>query len=288
MSINPSASKSLATEVTKYRQSMAGFLQVSLVAMNNTVSSAVLEEIFRPIDPEEFDKDPLIAFRKMSHLLIAKARLHVIAALCANKSNNIHSLAVQTRPALECAGQIVSIFKDLYEKTPRAEKKIGQYLDADYYQTIRRLTKGQVDQDRLLGEISAANPMRKERLRKPRKFTESEKVRDLEFGGNWYCHLSNCFYGSDLPSLKDLSYYGGVSSCDTADDEYAFAALLDYLAHQVMAMLMYAALCAAVRLDGAIQRDERLDKAAELLQKKKAAADHFKVTLMSMAGKRDQ
>ncbi len=269
----------MAAEVTKYRQSMAGFLQASLVAMNNTVSSAVLEEIFRPIDPEEFDKDPLIVFKKMSHMLIAKARLHVIAALCANKSNNIHSLAVQMRPALECAGQIVSIFKDLFGKNPRAEKKLGQYLDADYYQTIRRLSKGQVDHDRLLEEISAANPMRKEPLRKIKTLKESEKVKDLGFGYNWYGHLSDCFFHSDLPELKGLSYYGGVKSCNTMYDEYAFAALLDYLVHQVMVMLMYAALCPTDTL----QDDERFEKAVALLNKKRATADRCRDTLMSLA-----
>ena len=209
LSNNPPVSTSLAAEAGRYRASMAGFLQKSLAAMNGILSTVDLDGIFCPIDQAKFDEDPMMPFRRMSYLLIAKARLHVFAALSANKSSNIHSLAVQMRPALECAGQVVSLFKDLFGKYPRAESTIRRHLDVDYYQTVVRVSRGQIDHDELLKQISVANPMRKEPLRKIMRFRESEKVRDLEFGGNWYDYLSNCFYHSDLSALKDLSYYGG-------------------------------------------------------------------------------
>ena len=276
---NSSDSVSLVTETTKYRASMARFLQLSLVAMNDIVSTVEFDEFFRPMDQGKFDEDPIKVFRRMSNLLIAKARLHVIAALCANKSSNIHSLAVQMRPVLECAGQIVSVVKDLVGKSPGAESRIGQYFNADYYQTVIRLSKGQIDHNELLEKVNAANLMKKEPLRKIKKFRESEKVRDLEFGGNWYGHLSNCFYHTDLLALKNLSYFGGVSSCNTVHDEYAFAALLDYLTYQVMIMLLYAALCP----DGTIQDNKNFEKVAELLREKKTVSDNFRDKLMAMA-----
>ena len=283
LSNNPPVSTSLAAEAGRYRASMAGFLQKSLAAMNGILSTVDLDGIFCPIDQAKFDEDPMMPFRRMSYLLIAKARLHVFAALSANKSSNIHSLAVQMRPALECAGQVVSLFKDLFGKYPRAESTIRRHLDADYYQTVVRVSRGQIDHDELLKQISVANPMRKEPLRKIMRFRESEKVRDLEFGGNWYDYLSNCFYHSDLSALKDLSYYGGVRSCHTVRDEYAFAELMGYLAHQVMVMVMYAAVCP----DDGLKEDKRSDKAVELLRKKKEISEGFRRKLMSIAGQRD-
>ena len=121
--------------------------------------------------------------------------------------------------------------------------------------------------------------MRKEPIRKVKKFNESEKVRDLEFGGAWYGHLSNCFYHSDLPALKSLSYFGGVGLSNSVNDKYAFAALPDYLAHQVMTMLLYATLC----LDGVNRENKRFEKAVELLREKKTEANHFKDKLIGMA-----
>ena len=280
MSDDLSASASLAKVVSKYRESMAECLQASLVGINDFLSSVDFEGIFVPIDQAEFDDDPAIAFRKMSYLLIAKARLHMFAALRANKEGNIHSLAVQMRPALECAGQVVSMFKDLFGKEPSAENRISRYLNADYYQTVVRLSRGQIDHNEILDQINAAIPMGTVPFRKISSFRESEKVKDLEFGENWYGHLSDCFLYSDLPALKNHSYFGGVSSCNTMYDEYGFAALLDYLAHMVMVMVMYA----AIRSDDGLDEERHFEKAAELLEKKKAVSDGFRTKLMSMAG----
>ena len=280
---NPSAKVLLAIEVGKYRECMAKHLQASLIEMNEVISTVDFDECFRPMNQQKFDEDPLIAFRKMSYLLIAKARLHVCAALRANKSGNIHSLAVQMRPALECAGQVVSIFKNLFDKGPSAERRIGQYINSDYYQMVIRLSKGQTKYTEILEMINEADPAGNNPVRKIRKFRESEKVKDLEFGDHWYRHLSSCFFHSDLSALKGLSYFGGVSSCNTMYDEYAFAVLMDYLAHQAMTMLMYESLCP----DGNHQDDNRFDKSVELLGKKKAETGYFRDTLMSKTGKRD-
>ena len=280
---NPSASASLAKVVSKYRENMAGCLQASLEGINDFLSPVNFDNIFVSINQAEFDDDPAIAFKRMSYLLIAKARLHVFAALCANKSSNIHSLAVQMRPALECAGQVVSIFKDLFGKNPGAENRISRYVNADYYQTVIRLSRGQIDHNEILKQINAAIPTWTQPVRKIKSLKEAEKVRDLEFGDNWYGHLSKCFFHTDLSALKDHSYFGGVSSCNTMYDEYGFAALLDYLAHQMMVMVMYAAMCP----DDCLEEDKRFDKAVELLEKKKAVSEGFQRKLMSMAGQRD-
>ena len=59
----------------------------------------------------DFGADPAAAFRIMGSLLLRKARIHTDAVLRANETNNLHSLAVQMRPVLECAGQVVFIFQ---------------------------------------------------------------------------------------------------------------------------------------------------------------------------------
>ena len=45
-----------------------------------------------------------------------------------------------------------------------------------------------------------------------KSFNLQETVKDLEFGGEWYDHLSRCFYHSDISRLKGHSYYGGIRS----------------------------------------------------------------------------
>ena len=131
MSDDLSAFASLAKGATSYRQSMAGCLQASLSAIRDFLLRVDFEDTFGPIDQAECDDDPAIAFRKMSYLLIAKARLHVFAALRANEESNVDSLAVQMRPALECAGQVVSMFRDLFGKEPGGENRISRYINAD-------------------------------------------------------------------------------------------------------------------------------------------------------------
>ena len=64
------------------------------------------------------EDDPTAIFRLMCTLLLRKARLHAIAVLRANETGNVHSLAVQMRPVLECAGQVVLIFHNLMIERP--------------------------------------------------------------------------------------------------------------------------------------------------------------------------
>ena len=58
----------------------------------------------------DLDADPAAAVRIIGALLLRKARIHTVAVLRANETSNLHSLAVQMRPVLECAGQVVFFF----------------------------------------------------------------------------------------------------------------------------------------------------------------------------------
>ena len=94
--------------------------------------------------------DPTATLRIIGALLLRKARIHTVAVLRANETSNLHSLAVQMRPVLECAGQVVFFFHNamiapnLLIAPERAAELVGNRLNADHYQTLRARTKGKV------------------------------------------------------------------------------------------------------------------------------------------------
>ncbi len=94
-------------------------------------------------------------------LLLRKARIHVCAVLKANETDNPHSLAVQMRPVLEYAGQVVFIFHNLViapnlEMTPeRAWSIVNDRQNADYHRGVMALTRGQVGLEQVLDELAA-------------------------------------------------------------------------------------------------------------------------------------
>ena len=96
----------------------------------------------------DFDADPTAVFRIEGALLLRKARIHTVAVLRANETSNLHSLAVQMRPVLECAGQLVFRFRTLFiapdvlMSKEKAVATFGTRTNADFYQTFRRVTKG--------------------------------------------------------------------------------------------------------------------------------------------------
>ena len=221
----------------KYRAAMAGFLESSVAFMGHTAGPETGHPGLDADTRVELGRDPLHMFRLLATLLVRKARLHVIAVLAANRDSNLHSLAVQMRPALECAGQVVSVFRNLViAPDPNA---VGQYLNADYYQTMLRHTKGQIGHDYLLDSIAKAEPLGSSR--KPKGLSELDKVQSLEDGPAWYDYLSR-FHHPKLDRLRGPSALGGVRSNNTPQDQLACAALLGYLAHQMLVMVAHAGL----------------------------------------------
>ncbi|MXZ28673.1 MAG: hypothetical protein F4Y72_10285 [Gammaproteobacteria bacterium] len=190
-----------------------------------------------------WEEDPTLYFETTTVLLLKKACLHITAALRANQTSNMHSLAAQMRPALECAGQVVSTMKDLFDQSSKGKSAVLRRANADYYHTMTRLARGQIDPRELLADIARIQAANDDTDRTKGRFDVRETVKDLEFGGEWYDHLSRCFYHSDLAALKTYSYYGGVRSNNSVNDQIAFATLLDYLTNQVLVMILNAAMC---------------------------------------------
>ena len=232
-----------ANEGGRYRTGMADLLAKLVGAVGETerwldVAVEGDEASARTV----LEDDPSGAFWITCALLLRKAQIHMIAMLRANENDNLHSLAVQMRPVLECARQVVLVFHNLMIEPERGATVVGGYLNADYYRTVIGLTKGGVSHEQLLTQISEASGMSKEEVGKGRSLKQADKVAPLQGGKDWYGYLSECFCHGKA-DWKGHSWQGGVSSKDTVQDEYTFAGLMDYLVNQVAVMNAHAALC---------------------------------------------
>ena len=169
----------LSSELVCYRTGMADVLkgQVAEVGKikgllgvrvgDDASERAVLEDV------------PLGPFRLHCALLLHKAQMHMVAVLGANESNNLHSLAVQMRPVLECAGQIVLVIHTLYLE-PERVREVDDYFDRDYLGTLIRATKGEMRHEQLLAQISKSREeFDKELLVKARSLKQEDKVAPL-------------------------------------------------------------------------------------------------------------
>ena len=231
------------SEVGRYRTGMANLLAKLVESVGETelwldVAVEGDEASARAV----LENDPAGVFRIPCALLLRKAKIHMVAMLRANEKNNMHSLAVQMRPVLECAGQVVLVFHNLMIDSERGESVVLRYISADYYGTFIRLTKGRISHEELLAQILEASGMSKEEISKGRSLKQADKVAPLEGGQEWYGYLSNHFCHGKA-DWNGRSWQGGVSSINTVQDEFTFAGLMDYLVNQVAVMSAHAALC---------------------------------------------
>ena len=134
-------------EVARYRAGMTNLLAKSVAMPRELerwldVTGGRLDATAR-ID---VDADPAASLRIVGALLLRKARIRAVAVLRAHATSNLPSLAVQMRPVLECAGQVVFLFHNtviapnLLMAPERAAGAVGNRLNADHYQTLRRIT----------------------------------------------------------------------------------------------------------------------------------------------------
>lgn len=126
------------------------------------------------------EEDPAGIYRLMCAGLLRKAKLHMIAVLRANENHNVHSLAVQMHPVLECAGQVVLVFHNLLIEPECGVRVVLDYMNADYYQTMSGLTESEVSHEQLLVHISELNELSQEVVGKGRSLRQSDKVARLQ------------------------------------------------------------------------------------------------------------
>ena len=226
----------------------------------------------------DLNADPTAGLRIEGALLLRKARIHTVAVLGANEASNLHSLAVQMRPVLECAGQVVFRFRTLFiapdvlMSQEKAAATLGTRVNADFYQTLRRKTKGQISPEKLRkmatkAEAAAAEEFgaRKPKRQKAWRFNQAEKVTALAEGHKWYTYLSEHFSHGKAADWRGISWRGGVISIDKVEDEFAFLILMSYLVEQVAQMNAAVALC-PVAGDAGDQWDQWVEPALAQLR----------------------
>ena len=245
-----------ANEVARYRAGAANLLAKSVTMTCKLERWLDVSGGWREATAQiDLGADPTASVRITCALLLRKARIHTVAVLRANETNNLHSLAVQMRPVLECAGQLVFLFHNtmiapnLLMTPERAAEVVGNRLNADHYQTLRARTKGKVSPDALRKEEAQAQEAAaaffgapKPKRRKGRRLDQADKVSPLEKGPEWYRYLSEHF-SHGRAHWRGISSRGGVMSMDRVEDEFAFLGLMDYLVNQVAVMNAHAALC---------------------------------------------
>ena len=277
------AADSWAALATTYRGHAGRFLVASHeLAMDFPYAHKITEKMRRHLSSSWKD-EPTSAFETSTGLLVRKACLHVTAALRANQSSNMHSFAAQMRPALECAGQVVTIMKNLLDGSSKGRASVMRRANADYFQTVTRVARGKLDPRKLLMDNANIELASNEMDRVKGRFSLQDTVKDLKFGKWWYQHLSQSFYHSGVSELKGYSYSGGVSSTNSAIDHNAFALLMHYLTDQVLVMLLYAAVCPPETK----AKEQSYKKAVALAKEKREVLDSFQDTLVSKAKLRD-
>ena len=230
-----------ASEVAHYRSGMASLLKGQVVEVEKIKGRLGVKVGDDASERAVLEDAPLGVFRLHCALLLHKAQIHMIAVLGANESNNLHSLAVQMRPVLECAGQVVLVIHNLFIE-PERVGDVDDYFDRDYLGTFIRATKGEMGHEQLLTQISKIRKeFDKEPLSKARSLKQEDKVVWLEGGRVWYKLLSERFCHGKVDWVVG-SWQGGVSSNNTIQDDCAFAVFMDYLVNQVAVMNAYAAL----------------------------------------------
>ncbi len=232
----------LENEVARYRTGITTLLarQVKTAGEIERKLNVVVGD---DASEREVVKDmPFGPIRLYCALLLHKARLHIFAVLDANEKNNIHSLAVQMRPVLECAGQVVHIIHKPFVD-PDHIGDANEYVDRDFLGTMVRATDGQIGRQELLDRISdIRKEFDEEPLGKTRSIRQEDKVAPLHGGKEWYKLLSERFCHGNKADWRDQLWRGGVNPTTTFECDYTFGGFMDYLVRQVAVMNLYARL----------------------------------------------
>ena len=254
----------------EYRQDMEVCLKKTMfIIKEETLSYKDIEDNLR--------ENPAKLLSCQCANLLTKAHIHLIAAQEANARSNLHSLAVHMRVVLECAGLIMQIVESINKK----DINFYSIQFADYKTVMSRMTKNVIrTEDKKAYLASLKNSMKdyvsfasKENIKiKKIVWHYSKTVKHLEFGKNWYDHISKHFVHSDIESLKSISHTGGVLSNNALDDIYMFAFFLDYLTHQTLVMAMYV----EAYVEELASEDYRFNKLVELMERKKERSNFYK------------
>lgn len=270
---------SSATTAATYRELAGRFLAATQELTKDFPAAHKITEKRRRQLSTAWKDDPTSTFEASTGLLVRRAHLNVAAALRANQSNNMHSLAAQMRPALECAGQVVATMKDLRDGSSKARESVMRRASADFFQTVKRVGRGQSDPRKILEDNPNIQLASHHMDQVKGRFDPQDVVKELRDGEWWYKHLSRSFYHSGMSELKGDSCNGGVRSTNSANDQFAFAFFMHYLTNQVLLMILDAAMYPPPTK----AKEQCYKRAAALAKEKREVLDSCQNTLVSTA-----
>lgn len=236
-----------AVAIRNYRDAMSQALASLTQAMSENERRLNEQGLNAGLDElttcELNSENALRSFRTTHALLLRKARLHISAVCWANRNDNLHSLAVQMRPALECAGQIADgMFllvtgPGMPDSAMSDAREALERLDTYYYDTRIRESKGAISPQQLLAELKKIREEVGADESKGRIFRQENKVESLRDGKVWYRLLTRYFCHGES-NFRGYPWQGSVTSTNTVMDDLAFAEFMAYMAEQASKMVL--------------------------------------------------
>ena len=207
-------------------------------AIRQLLASADFDEEFPYIFGHPAEVGPETVVRSSNGLLLHKARLHLVAVLRAREQTNLHSVAVHTRVAMECAGQVASDAWAMHEGPPKGLKRLLNGREDDFRRAVLSSSRGQID-NQLINEMitSAREGIGLSDGKQSTTVKLTEKVSYLPDGREWYKFLSAHFCHPNLDVLSGPAHMGGVTARD-ARTIGAISVFLGLLARWLLDMLL--------------------------------------------------
>lgn len=153
-----------------YRDAMERFTREAAEMIAGVLSEADFNGDFPHLFGHPDELGEAVGIRNDCGLWLRKAQLHTHAVLAANQSNNLHSMAVQSRVLLECAAPVISLANAAVTRSPREVKRIVNAFEYEAVRGMRAMARGGLDSDTLqtmvvdarksVGDLRASTPRR--------------------------------------------------------------------------------------------------------------------------------
>ena len=254
-----------------YRKAMEGFTRKAAEVIAGILSEADFKSDFPHLFGHPDDLGEAAGVRNQCGLWLRKAQLHTHAALVANQSNNLHSMAVQSRVLLECAAPVLSLANAAAKGSAREARRIMNAFEYETITAMRAMARDSLDPETLQAlVVDARKSVGDLSTRPPKRVTIADRLESITTGYAWYDFLSERFHHADANTLMGWTRTGGVRQPEGDADEFSFGFFLDYLAGLLFLMIAGYGLL-VIGANG----DQVFEDALARLQGKRTAARAF-------------
>ena len=235
-----------------YRTAVVEHLRESHRVITQLLEDADFDDAFPFVFGHPDDNTAELAVHAELALLLRKAQMHITAVIHANRTDNLHSIAVHTRVILECSAQVSGLAHAASEGSTKALRRVLNASEYDFRDSMMRMYRGRVTEDELHQLIIDARTRSDDTsTASPRKVTIAARLQHVRDGKKWYDFLSEHFCGERTGDLSGLSMFGGVVTSGTKADCIAIEVLLGYVAEYTALMLFsYGFVLIAISGDG--------------------------------------